>query len=267
MQANPAFGLSILSAPSTRRSFLRTAAFGLFGAGLWNRRAFAASNGLEVDLAQIAYAGGNWQPYPTAMRRLAWELHKRTLVNAALEPSEIKPNAAMLSVSPLAFLFGDRGFSRFSAEAVEALSRFVRLGGTLVVDSSATHDGDQPAFEQGIDGLLASVLGGIPMTAISSSHVLYRTFYRIERPLGRIEGPSFMEGAELDGRLCVIRSRHDLCGALAKDNLGNWQAEVVPGGDRQREQAFRLGINIVMYALCLDYKNEEPHRRFSRREE
>jgi hypothetical protein len=263
MQANGAFDPPVLCATNTRRGFLRAAALGLLGAAWPGKRAKASSSGLEVDLPQIAYAGGNWQPYPTAMRRLAWELHKRTLVNTALEPSEIKPTAAMLSRTPLAFLCGDRGFTRFSAEAVEALSRFVRLGGTLVIDSATTPDGEARAFDRCADELLASVLGETPPTPIASSHVLYRTFYRIDRPMGRIEGPAFMEGAEKDGRLCVIRSRHDLGGALAKDNLGNWLAEVIPGGERQREQAFRLGINIVLYALCLDYKNEEPHRRFS----
>ena len=28
---------------------------------------------------------------------------------------------------------------------------------------------------------------------------------------------------------------------------------------QQREEAFRLGINLVMYALCLDYKTEQAH--------
>ena len=38
-----------------------------------------------------------------------------------------------------------------------------------------------------------------------------------------------------------------------------WEHEVVPGGDDQREEAFRLAINLVMYALCLDYKTEQAH--------
>ena len=34
---------------------------------------------------------------------------------------------------------------------------------------------------------------------------------------------------------------------------------MVPGGDEQREEAFRFGVNLVMYALCLDYKTEQAH--------
>ena len=34
---------------------------------------------------------------------------------------------------------------------------------------------------------------------------------------------------------------------------------VVPGNDRQREMAFRTGINVVMYALTGNYKADQVH--------
>ena len=33
----------------------------------------------------------------------------------------------------------------------------------------------------------------------------------------------------------------------------------MPGGDRQREMAYRAGINIVMYALTGNYKADQVH--------
>ena len=36
----------------------------------------------------------------------------------------------------------------------------------------------------------------------------------------------------------------------------------MPGGEAQREMAFRLGINLAMYALCLDYKTDQVHVPF-----
>ena len=53
-----------------------------------------------------------------------------------------------------------------------------------------------------------------------------------------------------------------LAGAWARDNFGQWEHEVYPGGDGQRELAFRLGINLAMYALCLDYKTDQVHVPF-----
>ena len=60
----------------------------------------------------------------------------------------------------------------------------------------------------------------------------------------------------------MLYSRHDLGGAWARDNLGSWQHPVMPGGDEQRERAIRLGVNLVMYALCLDYKDDQVHAPF-----
>ena len=63
-------------------------------------------------------------------------------------------------------------------------------------------------------------------------------------------------------RLAVLYSPNDLLGALARDSLGTWEMEVVPGGEGQREKAVRLGVNLAMYALCLDYKEDQVHIPF-----
>ena len=60
----------------------------------------------------------------------------------------------------------------------------------------------------------------------------------------------------------VLYSGNDLIGAYAKDSLGAWEMEVTPGGDTQREKAIRLGVNLAMYALCLDYKEDQVHIPF-----
>jgi len=245
----------------SRRAFLSAAAAAAAGA-LLPRRARALGSASQVDIAQIVYSGGNWQPRPTALRRLAWEVHKRTSVDAALEPSHVKPTTAQLASSPLAFLCGDRPFTDWEPAHVGGLARFLRLGGTLVVDPAFTADGDAEGFADSANRLLAAAAPGSRPIPVLPGHVLFRTFYDLDRAVGRVEGPPGLTGLEVGGRLAVVRSAHDLGGAWARDNLGNWMHEVVPGGERQRELAFRLGVNIVLWALCLDYKDEEPHRRF-----
>jgi hypothetical protein len=244
----------------TRRTFLR--ALGAAAAALWPGLARAIGPASQVDIVQLVYAGGNWRPRPGALRRLAWEVHKRTTIETVLEPSQAKPTAEALSLSPLAYLSGDRPFAAFEPAGVEALARFVKLGGTLIVDPAFTADGDRDGFERSVDDLLAATLPGVEPTPILPGHVIFRTFYELPRAVGREEGPPGLTGYAAGPRLAVIRTRHDLGGAWDRDNLGNWEHDVVPGGERQRENAFRLGVNLVVYALCLDYKNEQPHRRF-----
>ncbi len=248
---------------ANRRSFLKTA--GIIVAGLAvPGRAFGVGAASQVHIAQLVYPGGNWRPRPTALRRLAWEIHKRTAVDAALEPIEAKAKPSALAASPLVYVSGDRTFPDWSDSTTQALKRFIRLGGTLIIDPALDPGRDAAGFDASIDKQIERILPGVTRSGVPPDHVLYRSFYQITRPVGRVEGPKTLTGHETDGRLAIIRTKHDLGGAWARDNLGNWEHEVVPGGERQRESAFRLGINLVLYALCLDYKNEEPHRRFNR---
>jgi hypothetical protein len=248
---------------ANRRTFLKTASILTAAAGL-PKTALGVGSASEVQLGQLVYSGGNWRPRVTALRRLAWEIHKRTAADVALEPMEIKSTTDGLALSPLVYVSGDRAFPRWGEQAVGALGRFLRLGGTLIVDPAYTPEGNIDGFEESFNANIEKIMPGVPEREVSSDHVIYRSFYQLARPVGRVEGPDVLKGYEMDGRLAVIRAKHDLGGAWARDNLGSWEFEVTPGGDHQRENAFRLGINIVLYVLCLDYKNEKPHRRFNK---
>ncbi len=250
-----------------RRNFLQSVlscgVLGSMGAAL-PRLARGSETSRQTVLAQLVYPGGDWQPRPNALRRLAWELHKRTAVDAALEPAEIKPALRLVADHPFLYMSGDRPFSEPDEEAVSTLSRFFKVGGFLLVDPAVTPGGDLAGFEKSVDDFLDRALPDSQVREIRSGHVLTRSFYNINRVAGRIEGPEVLHGYQLGDRLASVRTHHDLGGAWARDNLGNWEHDVLPGGERQRESAFRLGINIALYALCLDYKNESPHRRFGK---
>ena len=247
---------------ANRRHFLKTT--GIITAGaLLPTRLWAVGTASQINIVQLVYPGGNWRPRPNALRRLAWEVHKRTAVDTSLEPTTAKLSTYTQSSSPLAYLSGDRSFPDWNDNAIRTMTRFLRLGGTLIVDPAYTSTGNTKGFEASFDRQVKKILPGIKPRKIAPGHVIYRTFYQIARPMGRLEGPPELMGYEINERLAIIRTKHDLGGAWSRDNLGNWEFSVTPGGERQRENAFRLGVNLVMYALCLDYKNEEPHRRFS----
>src|SRR5690606_33033909 len=52
---------------------------------------------------------------------------------------------------------------------------------------------------------------------------------------------------------------NDLAAAWALDSQNRPMFPTVPGGEAQREMAFRVGINIVMYALTGNYKADQVH--------
>ena len=63
----------------------------------------------------------------------------------------------------------------------------------------------------------------------------------------------------IDGVTSIIIGSNDYAAAWALDDGGEPLYAVIPGGDRQREFAFRTGINIVMYALTGNYKADQVH--------
>jgi hypothetical protein len=213
-----------------------------------------------VEIRSVLYSGGNPNPRPNAARRLAWEVRQRTSVDTRLEASQIRLSDPRVFDTPLLYFAGDRAFPPLSEAEVQGLRRFVDYGGFVIVDDAS------PADDTGFDGsvrrTLSRAFGAQALARVDDKHVVFRSFYLVSRPVGRTEGPAYLEGIERAGRLAVVYSRHDLGGAYERDNLGNYAHAVVPGAERQRELAFRLGVNLILYALCLDYKDDQVHAPF-----
>jgi hypothetical protein len=100
-----------------------------------------------------------------------------------------------------------------------------------------------------------------PVT-LGTDHVLFRTFYLLRRAEGRVEGPASVDAVVRGGQAQVIFDEHDLGGALARGASGMWEQTVTPGGDAQRERAIRFAVNVAMYVLCSNYKDDQVHAPF-----
>jgi hypothetical protein len=196
-------------------------------------------------------------PRPSALRRLAWELVRRTSVTTASEPADVRLSDPNLFRYPFLVLSGDKGFALPPEHDIARLRRHISYGGFLLIDSAEGRAGG--GFDESVRRLLAQTLPGELPIRIPDGHVLWKSFYVLRGAPGRITAAPYLEGVERDRRLAVVYTQNDLAGALARDGFGRWEYEVIPGGDEQREEAFRLGVNLVMYALCLDYKTEQAH--------
>jgi hypothetical protein len=72
-------------------------------------------------------------------------------------------------------------------------------------------------------------------------------------------GPPHVEAIVRGRSAQVIWTAHDLLGALARSAGGGWALEVAPAGHEQRERAIRFAVNLAMYLLCSDYKDDQVH--------
>jgi hypothetical protein len=62
-----------------------------------------------------------------------------------------------------------------------------------------------------------------------------------------------------DGVSSIIITSNDLAGAWAIQSDGQFMLPMVESEPRQREFAWRAGINIVMYTLTGNYKADQVH--------
>ncbi|MBI3070709.1 MAG: DUF4159 domain-containing protein [Deltaproteobacteria bacterium] len=240
----------------SRRGFLAGSAAGL--AFVVARRAAALGDGAKFSMARLRYAGGNWDVRPLAARRLLWEVTKRTSIESRAKEPVVTLRDAALFRTPFLYLTGDDAFTPWSSDEVANLRRYLSRGGFLFVDdATGTQDS---AFDASVRRELKRVFNpDHPLTALPRDHVMYKSFYLLNNAVGRVDTDPELYGVDIDERTVVVYSRNDAGGAWSRDNVGRWMFDVVPGGDRQREMAFRFGVNVVMYALCLDYKRDQVH--------
>jgi hypothetical protein len=196
----------------------------------------------------------------TAPARWAWELVQRTSAPARLRPTVVRADDPAVVDAPFLYWSGDTEVAPLTGAEVGGLRRFFALGGVLLVDDAgAGAEGQPSAFARSARREIARVLPDTTPVNLGTDHVIFRTFYLLRRAEGRVEGPPSVDAIVRGGQAQVIFSEHDLGGALARGASGVWEQPVVPGGDLQREQAIRFAVNVAMYVLCSNYKDDQVH--------
>jgi hypothetical protein len=241
-----------------RREFLKLGLhLGLAAAA--PRAAGAVAESSRLTIGHVEH-GGRWNPRPTALRRLGWEIARRTSIETANDAVPVRLGAPGLHRTPMLYLSGDGPLPPFGEDEIAGLRRHLLYGGFLLVDAADASDGS--GFDAAVRRELAKVLPAAPLEPIPRDHVLNKTFYLVDRQGGRVLVKPWLEAQILDGRLAVVYSQNDLGGAWARTELGDWEYPCTPGGEPQRETAIRLGVNLAMYALCTDYKDDAVHLPF-----
>jgi Domain of unknown function (DUF4159) len=244
--------------PLPRRTFLGGLAAAL-AAAAWPRAARGLGDASRLAVGHIQH-GGNWNPRPSALRRLGWELTRRTSIETTNDAVPVRLDRSGLHRHPMLYLAGAGAMPPLSEPERAALRRHLQYGGFLLVDAADGSDGT--GFDASVRRELAKVLPAAPLQPVPRDHVLQKSFYLLDRQGGRVLVKPWMDAQILDGRLAVVYSQNDLGGAWARTEIGDWEYPCSPGGEAQRETAIRIGVNLAMYALCTDYKDDAVHLPF-----
>ena len=193
-------------------------------------------------------------------------LHFRTSIEAGA-PLPVDIELDELAYYPLLYWPVLHDSEALSARAKSKLQDFLDNGGTVLFDLRDPSAAARITGQVGeTEAALRRLLDGIdvpPLAPIPPDHVLTKSFYLMQEFPGRYAGGRVWveaeEGNDHDGVTSVIIGANDWASAWAVDGYGRPISTVVPGGDRQRELAYRFGVNLVMYALTGNYKADQVH--------
>ncbi len=250
-----------------RRQFLQLGVgFSVAIAGfLATTRARAFGDGGAFDPRGLVTGATTAPLRATAAARWGAELVQRTSAPARSKPSTVRADSSDLATAPFAFWSAREAPAALSAEEISGLRRWFGLGGTLLVDDGGAEESaeaGESAFLAGAKREILRVLTDGAPIAVPAEHVLYKSYYLLDKPEGRVARKKPAEAIFRNGKIAVLFVPQDLLGALARSATGTWEQSVTPGGETQRERAIRFAVNIAMYVLCSNYKDDQVHAPF-----
>ncbi len=243
------------------------------------QQAFAMKATEQTHLAYIITGDADVDAVSKAgLQGLTLFLAQRTALEAG-EPIGLDPARDELAFFPLIYWPVSASATKPSQAALDRINSYMKRGGTVLFDTRDAIDappgpggGTQGPGMVALRSILASL--DIPeLEPVPRDHVLTKTFFLLRDFPGRFtNGQLWVEAlpAETeedterpvragDGVSSILITSNDLAGAWAMRPDGQPMLPLVPGEPRQREFAFRAGVNIVMYALTGNYKADQVH--------
>ncbi|MDO8876698.1 MAG: DUF4159 domain-containing protein [Pseudolabrys sp.] len=200
----------------------------------------------------------------------------------ALEPGEamgVDPSRDELSFFPMLYWPISVSAAKPSRATLDRIDGYMKRGGTVVFDTRDAIDAPPgPGGAMQSPGMVAlrAILSSLDVPELEPlprDHVLNKTFFLLPDFPGRFtNGQLWVEAQPVenedepgrpvragDGVSSILITSNDLAGAWAMRPDGQPMLPLVPGEPRQREFAFRAGVNIIMYALTGNYKADQVH--------
>ena len=232
------------------------------------RLAYVVTGNADVD--SIVKAG---------MSGLTLFLAQRTALEAG-DPVGVDPAHDELAFFPLIYWPVVPGAPKPPQDAIDRIDAYMKQGGTVLFDTRDAVEaspGDSGASQTPGMLTLRNILSSLDipeLEPVPREHVLTKTFYLLRDFPGRFDtGQTWVETLPReddedaashparggDGVSPIIITSNDLAGAWAIRPDGQPMLPMSPGEPRQREFAFRAGVNIVMYTLTGNYKADQVH--------
>lgn len=193
-----------------------------------------ASPPQRFQLARLKYGGGgDWYNDPDAIPNLCRELNGRTNIKVSEDEAQVSLTDDKLYNYPFLFMTG-HGNVNFSEEEIVRLRRFLETGGFLYVD-------DDYGMDESLRRELVRAFPQSELVELPDDDPIYHAVYEFPSGPPKIhehyEGPPKGLGLFIQGRLAVYYTYNS--------NVSDGWTAAHKDPPEVREQAFRMGINIV----------------------
>lgn len=199
----------------------------------------ALLDGFRVRVARVKYAGGgDWYSDPSSLPNLLREFERRTGIPSASSEKVIELRDPALFAYPFLYMTG-HGNIGLTGEESEKLRRHLLGGGFLYADDNYGMD---VSFRRMVDELFPER----ELVVLSLAHPIYHSFYDLEGPpkIHEHDGKPPRGFGLLDGeRLMIFYT--------CESDIGDGLEDPDVHGDprEKREQAIRMAVNVLYYAL------------------
>jgi len=192
----------------------------------------------DLTIARLKYdGGGDWYNDPDIIPNLAQELNTRTTLKVNPQQTTISLDDENLFDYPFIFMTG-HGNIDFSDYEVKKLREYLIKGGFLYVD-------DDYGMDKYFKREIKKVFPGLELEELPFSHPIYNCFYDFPHGIPKIHKhdgkPPKGYGIFYEGRLVVLYTY--------ETNISDGWTEAHDDPPEKREEAFKMGINIIIYAM------------------
>ena len=235
-----------------------------FSPSLRTRLAYVITGVAEVDETSQAGLVG-----------LTKFLTERTAIEPA-QPIGVDISSDELAFYPIIYWPIDTQSEVPDTQTMARIDAYMKQGGSVLFDTRDQISGFSGGTATSAQALqLQQILASLdipPLEPVPEDHVLTKSFFILSQFPGRYSGgelwveqlPDQQQQGERpvrigDGVSSILITSNDLAGAWAIDSRSQPMFPIVPPNPIQRELAFRVGVNLIMYAMTGNYKSDQVH--------
>ncbi len=193
----------------------------------------------QIQIVRIKYSGGDWYNDPSIIPNLMTEFEKRTGIKTNKEEKVLSLSDNDIFSYPFLFITG-HGRINLTEKEIENLRKYLWNGGFVYAD-------DDYGMDEYIRREILRTFPSNELIELPLEHPIYHIFYDFPDGLPKIhehyKGPPHGYGIFLHKRLSLYYTYN----TNISDGWANPDVHNDP--PQKREQAFKMGVNILYYAI------------------